>query len=51
MGEMTREILTLPEYLEEQNALEEEACEVLPLKFDKCSYEQGNFEHWSLRAC
>lgn len=41
MGEEAPTILTLREYLEKEAALEQEAAETFPSKFDECTFTKG----------
>ncbi|KAI8875617.1 hypothetical protein K501DRAFT_263530 [Backusella circina FSU 941] len=47
---MTDDSITALEYLEKQERLEKEACEILPGKFEKCSFPLG-YVRQSLYAC
>ncbi len=43
-------IVTLNEYIDQQDAIETEALEVLPHKFDECSYPYG-YVHQTIYSC
>ncbi|ORY92209.1 hypothetical protein BCR43DRAFT_497965 [Syncephalastrum racemosum] len=46
----SEEVITAQEYIDRQTALEKEAQEVLPGKFEKCTFEQGYIRQ-ALYAC
>ncbi|CAG8644725.1 30018_t:CDS:10 [Gigaspora margarita] len=49
-SEDTKDTVTVGEYLEQQKSLEEEAGEVLPWNFDRCTYSKGHLRQ-AVYAC